>query len=166
MKTKLRELVNKAFPERLKLEFGCLIFIEEPKLALIKLPIYAGNYKIVQKEYHDRAKRFELFLIKDSIQLNHDKMYRLKSERIEELQNLSLIKILGKPTSWCEILRMLNKPDEIIQSPYHSFEPCKENYTLLNVMFGVNKQTTFDLTRSPEEQEPEVLEKLVELLNN
>jgi len=92
---------------------------------------------------------------------------KTKAQELRELRNEILYndkQPLDKQVSWGEILRMLKKNDK------------QSNYMIddLGWLSHIDREATpqhirmiqFDLTHSPEEQDLEVIEKLVELLNN
>ena len=66
--------------------------------------------------------------------------------------------ILGKPTSWGDVLRMLNKNKDFIAV----FTMRNGDSLFLNE--NQDDEIELDLTKDPEEQDEEVLEKLIELI--
>ena len=156
----LRELVNKKLPERLKLEFGCEVYFKEPKYDLIKVR-YTGNYIIIQKEYHDRGNRFELFMIENTIQLNDNNLHTIGSKEISQLEELNLIEVFGKPISLEEILLLSGKKDKEYKALIDE-EGWFVSFNILN--FKKKKLFKIDLTKPIEEQDDEVLDKLIKLI--
>ena len=88
------------------------------------------------------------------------KLHEKNTNFMEELQNYNDIKILGKPTDWGEIIIALN-------TKVQYFSAIKKRVgEKAKIMFDSGRDDFhIDLEKGPEEQEPEVLEKLVELLS-
>lgn len=144
MKTKaeeLRELRDKIIHNGdVPIDFGCEVKLED---------------------YSDRIQVLEV--------LHDDSMWcRFADEdnwfdRIDKIDPYATYKILGKPTSWGEVLRMLNREDNHVVDLVF----CNEKYAIQSNSTHNGKPIIYielDLTKSPEEQEPEVIEKLVKLL--
>lgn len=159
LKMRLRSLRNKIiYNGDVPLEKDCLIWFEKPNNDFIQTHII-GLYKIVQKEYHDRAKRFELFLIENTVQLDNHKLRTIQSKEIEQLKELNLIEILGKPVTLQEVLLMIEKLD------YAKYtRGTSTSLYIYNDHISQDFCCEIDLTKQIEEQDEEVLEKLLEII--
>lgn len=125
------------------------------------VPLDRGVEVLLKENPDDLIGYTTTWVVRDLRWEGSDTVVKLANEDIVSW-NSPYIKILGKPTSWGDVLRMLKEKETfgwyVLESGgrllhFLDYKDCSAT--------GI---TRFDLTRSPEEQDEEVLDKLINLL--
>lgn len=139
---KLRNLKNEAFPP--KLEFGCEVITgNEYEATHHKRRI--GNERLFEGEKYEGHTGYW-------VQLN-------------ENSSASIVKNLGLPVSWGEMLWMLNeKCFNDVQLFFGQSGNATGNRRILNIVHKKMGEFDLDLKKAPEQQDPKIIEQLISIL--